>query len=76
MSNIIILIIIFSVLILAFLAIDYYIHKRWLEKTVDSINHIFDGLKTFFFVTLVDRFSSALGEPENPEDETDDTPDI
>jgi hypothetical protein len=76
MNSILVLVIIFFVLILIFLAIDHYIHKRWLEKTVDSINQIFDGLKTFFFVTLVDRFSSALDESENPEDKEDDATDI
>jgi hypothetical protein len=59
-----------------FLAIDYYVHKRWVEKMVDRINQIFDGIKTFFFVTLVDRFSSALEEQEDPEEDSDDTPDV
>jgi hypothetical protein len=76
MNSTLIFIAITFLLILVFLAIDYYVHKRWVEKMVDRINQIFDGIKTFFFVTLVDRFSSALEEQEDPEEDSDDTPDV
>ena len=54
------------------LIVDHYLHKRWLKGTLESIDRIFDGIKTFFFVTLVDRFSAAFDEKKEDDSESDD----
>ena len=60
-------------LIILFLVLDYRAHKKWVNDTVESINKIFDGVKTFFFVTLIDRISSAFDSTEQEEEDSDDS---
>lgn len=60
-------------LIIIFVVLDYWTHKKWLADTVESINKIFDGVKTFFFVTVVDRIAAAFDNTESEEEDSDDS---
>jgi hypothetical protein len=54
-----------------YMAIDYVIIKKFMKDSLDRVNAIFDGIKTFFLVTLVERISSAFTSDDS--DDSDDS---
>lgn len=65
---------IFLGLFLLYIIIDYFLLKWWAENSIKRINKIFDGIKNFLVIHLIDRFSSAFesveNESENEKDES------
>ena len=55
-----------------FMAVDYVILKRFMTDSIKRVNDIFDGMKTFFLVTLVDSITSAF----KSDDSNDDDPEL
>jgi hypothetical protein len=42
-----------------------------MREAVDSINKIFDSIKTFLLITMIERISSAFEDSSEDEDEDD-----
>jgi hypothetical protein len=66
------IILFFVLLLIAYAIYDYYMHKKFMRQAIDSINNIFDGLKTFLTVTLIDRIFGAFeSDVEDSDDDSD-----
>jgi hypothetical protein len=59
------------IVIVAYFIIDHYQYKRAMREAVDSINKIFDSIKTFLLITMIERISSAFEDSSEDEDEDD-----
>lgn len=60
------------IVIVAYFIIDHYQYKRAMREAVDSINKIFDSIKTFLLITMIERISSAFEDSSEDEDEDED----
>ena len=61
----------FIVLLFVVFIVDLIIINEWEKKMTKSINNIFDGLKVFFVVHILDRFTNALSDDPEEEEEED-----
>jgi len=61
---------------IAYAIYDYYIHKKFMKQAIDNINNIFDGLKTFLTVTLIDRMFNAFESDVDDSDDDSDSDDL
>jgi len=57
------------ILIVAYFIVDHYQYKKATREAIDSINKIFDSIKTFLLITMIERISSAF---EDSSEDTDD----
>jgi hypothetical protein len=65
------MIIIFLLIILiitCLLIIDFFLLKKFTKDTSDSINSIFDKIKTVIYIALIDKIFLDNSESENTED--------
>ena len=67
------IVLLFVMIIVAFFIYEAFYASKYVEESnnriLDKINSLIDGVKTFFTVTLVEKFSSTFGS-DKP-DETD-----
>lgn len=57
------------VLFVIYMAVDYVILKKFMKDSFNRVNAIFDGLKTFFLVTLVDKISSVFTSDDSDDND-------
>jgi hypothetical protein len=57
-------------LFILWLVIDTYLVNRWGRALVDSVNKIYDGIKAFIAIYVIDSITNINGNT----DDDDDTP--
>ena len=63
-----------TLLFVIYMAIDTIYIVRFMKSSVKKVNDIFDGLKTFIVVNIIDRIASAFDDPFPDDDTPEDTP--
>ena len=60
------------IIIVAYFVVDHYQYKKATREAIDSINKIFDSIKTFLLITFIERISSAFEDSSEDDDDDDD----
>ena len=61
-----------SIVIVAYFVVDHYQYKKATREAIDSINKIFDSIKTFLLITMIERISSAFEDSSEDDDDDND----
>ncbi len=60
------------ILIVTYFIVDHYQYKKATSEAIDSINKIFDSIKIFLLITMIERISSAFEDTsEDADDDAD-----
>jgi|LakMenE18May11ns_1017448.scaffolds.fasta_scaffold9602258_2 hypothetical protein len=59
------------IILIIIIVIDWFMLRKWEKQIVKNLNDIFDGIKAFFIVYVIDRVFGAL-ETKEEEDTNDD----
>ena len=71
----IIFFVIVTLFFIIYMAIDVIYIKRFMDSSIKRVNDIFDGIKTFVVINIIDRIASAFDDPfPNDDDTHEDTP--
>jgi hypothetical protein len=60
--------ILIGLVIILVVALNYYSNKIH-NETLKNINKIFDGIKSFFLITIGERITGALEQTDDPDNE-------
>ncbi len=58
------------IFIILLIIVDFFTFRKWFSDTKDSINKIFDNIKIFFTIYLIDKIFDSLKEQKG--DDTED----
>jgi hypothetical protein len=64
----IIIFLIIAIILVCVLIIDFFLLKKFTKDTSDSINSIFDKIKTVIYIAIIDRIFSDNTDSEDTED--------
>ena len=61
----------FFILAVIYFVVEHYQYKKAAQQAIDNINRIFDGIKTFILIAIIERISSAFEDSDGDEDDDD-----
>lgn len=59
-----------------FILLDFILIEKWKKNITKSIDDIFDGIKVFLMVHIIDRFTNAFNNETEEEEDGEDPEEI
>jgi len=59
-----------------FILLDFILIEKWKKNITKSIDDIFDGIKVFLMVHIIDRFTNAFNNEAEEEEDGEDPEEI